>query len=86
MLSLEVARLINRGVKSGESEQLLGPGETMNIADLPENHPAIDISDSRDGHDNGVVVLHDVRHFSFNVVDLAIKEFDLFDTVDYLDR
>ena len=85
-LRLKVTRLINGRVKTGEGEQLLGLREAVNIADFSKDHPAINGSNTRDGHDDRVEIVHKVCHLRFNVVDLAIKEFDLFDRMDYLDR
>ena len=57
----------------------------MDVTDPSQNHPAVDGAYSRDGHDDRIEAVYDICHFGFNVVDLAIKEFDLLDRMDYLD-
>ena len=84
-LRLEVAGLINRGIKTGKREKLLGPGETADIADFAEDHTAIDVTHTGDGKDDRVGIIHDVSHFQFNAVNLLIQEFDLLNGVNDLD-
>ena len=49
---LKVTRLIYRRIKTGKGKQLTGTGETVNIPYLTEYHSAVDITDTRNGHDN----------------------------------
>ena len=73
-------------VKTCKSEKLLRPGKTADIADLPEDHPAINITNARNGHDHRIKIFHDICHLSLNVIDLAIMEFDLLYGMNDLDR
>lgn len=54
--------------------------------DFSKDHPAIDITNARDGHDERIKIFHDIGLFRLNVVNLAIKEFELLNGMDCLDR
>lgn len=58
----------------------------MDITDLAEDHPAIDITDAGNGYNNGVEPEHNVFHFGFNFIDLPIDQLDLVDRLSYLQR
>ena len=42
-------------------------GETVNIAYFTKDHSTIDITDTRNGHDDRIVEFHDIRHLNFNL-------------------
>ena len=84
MAGVEIAGLIDRRVQTGESKQLVGAGKAMNVADLTENHPSIDVTDAGDGHNSGIEAEHDAGHFGFHVMDLPIEQLNLFNRLGYL--
>lgn len=67
-LSLKVTRLIDRRIQTCKSKQLVWIGETVNITYFTKNHSAIDITDTRNGHDDRIVEFHDIRYLSFNLL------------------
>lgn len=72
-LSLEITGLVNRRVQTSICEQLVGTGEPVNITDFTKYHSAVYVTDTRNGHDDRIVVFHDVSHFSFNFIYLIIQ-------------
>lgn len=45
-------------------------GEAVYIPNLSKYHSAVDVPDIRNGHDDRIVKLHDLR---LNLIDLAIQ-------------
>lgn len=70
---IEVSRLIYRRIWSGKREQLTGLLEAMGVANLAQDHSAIDISDAGNGHNNGIEPKHDIRHLGFDIFDLPVR-------------
>ena len=56
-LSLKVSRLIDRRIQTSICKQLVGAGETMYITDFTKYHSSIDISDTRNGHNDRIIAL-----------------------------
>ena len=54
-------------IKVVETKTRIWIGETVNITNFTKNHSTIDISDTRNGHDDRIVVFHNVCHLSFNL-------------------
>ena len=54
-------------IKVVETKTRIRIGETVNITNFTKNHSTIDISDTRNGHDDRIVEFHDFCHLSFNL-------------------
>ena len=68
-----IARLIDRKVQTGKGKQLIGAGEAVYVTDLSKNHSAVDVADTRNGHDDRIMELHDLCHLGLHTVQLAIQ-------------
>lgn len=49
----------------------------MNVTDLAKDHPAIEVTDAGNGHDDRVIETHDLWHFSLHSGDLLIQKLNL---------
>ena len=56
----------------------------MYVADLTQDHSAIDVANAGNGHDDGIANFHDVCHLRLNVGDLTIQKFYLLDSMNCL--
>lgn len=52
-------------------------GEPVNVTDLAKDHPAIEVTDAGNGHDDRIVKTHDLCHFSLHSGNLLIQKFNL---------
>ena len=52
-------------------------GEPVNITDLVKDHPAIEVTDAGNGHNDRIVKAHNLCHFSLYSSDLLIQKFNL---------
>ena len=59
----------------------------MNVTDLAKDHPAIEVTDAGNGHDDRIIETHDLCHFSLHSGDLLIQKLNLSITeVTWMDR
>ena len=65
---LKISGLAYRWIQAGKGQQLTGVGESMDITDFTKDDPAVDISDTRDRHDDRIMKFHDLSHLSFNLL------------------
>ena len=49
----------------------------MNVTDLAKDHPAIEVTDAGNGHDDRIVKPHALCHFSLHSGNLLIQKFNL---------
>lgn len=70
---IEITRLIYGRIQSGKCKQLTGLLEAMNIANLAQDHIAIDITNAGDGHYYGIESEHDFGHLRFDILDLPVQ-------------
>ena len=82
----ELTRILDCEIKDGKGQDLSAIGEAVDITDLPEDHPGFDISDTRDGHNDGGQGLDDLLDPSFVIINLSIQQLDLFNGLSYLNR
>ena len=70
---IKVSGLVYRWIQSCKRKQLTWLGEAVNVADLSKYHPAIDISNAGDGHNNGVESEHDFSHLRLDILYLPVQ-------------
>ena len=69
----KLAGLPDRGIKASESQELAVVGETVDVANLPEDHSGLNISDARNGHNDGAHGLDSLLDPGFVIINLPIQ-------------
>ena len=54
---LKISGLVYRWIQTGKCQQLTGGGKPVNITGFTKDDPAVDITDTRDRHDDRVVIV-----------------------------
>ena len=49
----------------------------MDVTDFAKDHPAIEVTDAGNGHDDKIIETHDICHFSLHSGNLLIQKPDL---------
>lgn len=73
MFCREITGLINGRIQAGKGKQLITRGETVDDSNLSQDHSPIDVSDTGNGHDDRIDAFHDICHFRFHLINLAIQ-------------
>lgn len=67
-----VAGLADRRIQTGESKQLRGARELVDVTNLSKYHFVVDVTENRNGHDDRIMELHGLYHLSLYAVPLTI--------------